>query len=125
MRLPNYREYIVLPEYEWITRLLEKGIAVHHSGIAPVFREMVEILFGKGYIKLLFATETFAVGINMPTKSVIFSSLSKFDGKGFRLVKGHEYTQMAGRAGRRGKDVKGHIFHLNNLLNAHYFYFYK
>uniref|UniRef100_A0A6C0LWY7 Helicase n=1 Tax=viral metagenome TaxID=1070528 RepID=A0A6C0LWY7_9ZZZZ len=116
MRLPNYREYIVLPEYEWITRLLEKGIAVHHSGIAPVFREMVEILFGKGYIKLLFATETFAVGINMPTKSVIFSSLSKFDGKGFRLVKGHEYTQMAGRAGRRGKDIKGHIFHLNNLF---------
>ena len=51
MRLPNYREYIVLPEYDWITRLLEKGIAVHHSGIAPVFREMVEILFGKGYIK--------------------------------------------------------------------------
>ena len=94
----------------------KKGIAVHHSGIAPVFREMVEILFGKGYIKLLFATETFAVGINMPTKSVIFSSLSKFDGRGFRLLKSHEYTQMAGRAGRRGKDTKGYIFHLNNLF---------
>ena len=116
MRLPNYREYIALPEYDWITKLLEKGIAVHHSGIAPVFREMVEILFGKGYIKLLFATETFAVGINMPTKSVIFSALSKFDGKGFRLLKSHEYTQMAGRAGRRGKDTKGYIFHLNNLF---------
>ena len=116
MRLPNYREYIALPEYDWITKLLEKGIAVHHSGIAPVFREMVEILFGKGYIKLLFATETFAVGINMPTKSVIFSSLSKFDGRGFRLLKSHEYTQMAGRAGRRGKDTKGYIFHLNNLF---------
>tara|TARA_B100001093_G_scaffold519498_1_gene608809 strand:+ start:1632 stop:4127 length:2496 start_codon:yes stop_codon:yes gene_type:complete len=116
MRLPNYREYIALPEYDWITKLLQKGIAVHHSGIAPVFREMVEILFGKGYIKLLFATETFAVGINMPTKSVIFSSLSKFDGRGFRLLKSHEYTQMAGRAGRRGKDTKGYIFHLNNLF---------
>jgi superfamily II RNA helicase len=115
MRLPNYREYIALPEYDWITKLLEKGIGVHHSGIAPVFREMVEILFGKGYVKLLFATETFAVGINMPTKSVIFSALSKFDGKGFRLIKSHEYTQMAGRAGRRGKDVKGVIFHLNNM----------
>jgi len=116
MRLPNYREYIALPEYDWITKLLEKGIAVHHSGIAPVFREMVEILFGKGYIKLLFATETFAVGINMPTKSVIFSALSKFDGKGFRLLKSHEYTQMAGRAGRRGMDLFGYVFHLNNLL---------
>ena len=116
MRLPNYREYISLPEYDWITKLLQKGIAVHHSGIAPVFREMIEILFGKGYIKLLFATETFAVGINMPTKSVIFTSLSKFDGKGFRLLKSHEYTQMAGRAGRRGKDTKGYIFHLNNLF---------
>ena len=63
-----------LPEYHWITKLLEKGIADTHSGITPVFREMIEILFGKGYIKLLFATETFAVGINMPTKAVIFSS---------------------------------------------------
>jgi len=116
MKLPNYREYICLPEYDWITKLLEKGIAVHHSGITPVFREMVEILFGKGYIKLLFATETFAVGINMPTKTVIFSSLTKFDGKGFRNVRAHEYTQMAGRAGRRGKDTKGYVIHLNNLF---------
>ena len=77
MKLPNYREYLLLPEYDWLTKLLEKGIAVHHSGITPVFREMVEILFGKGYIKLLFATETFAVGINMPTKTVIFSSMTK------------------------------------------------
>jgi len=115
MKLPNYREYLLLPEYEWITRLLEKGIAVHHSGITPVFREMIEILFGKGYIKLLFATETFAVGINMPTKTVIFSSLTKYDGKGFRLLKPHEYTQMAGRAGRRGLDIKGNIFHIDNI----------
>ena len=116
MKLPNYREYICLPEYDWITKLLQKGIAVHHSGITPVFREMVEILFGKGYIKLLFATETFAVGINMPTKTVVFSSLTKFDGKGFRNVRSHEYTQMAGRAGRRGKDTKGYVIHLNNLF---------
>ena len=116
MRLPNYREYICLPEYDWITKLLQKGIAVHHSGITPVFREMVEILFGKGYIKLLFATETFAVGINMPTKTVLFSSLTKFDGRGFRNVRSHEYTQMAGRAGRRGKDTKGYVIHINNLF---------
>ena len=116
MKLPNYREYTSLPEYHWITKLLEKGIAVHHSGITPVFREMIEILFGKGYIKLLFATETFAVGINMPTKAVIFSSLTKFDGNKFRNLYSHEYAQMAGRAGRRGKDTRGYIFHLVNLF---------
>ena len=115
MKLPNYREYLLLPEYIWITKLLEKGIAVHHSGITPVFREMIEILFGKGYIKLLFATETFAVGINMPTKTVIFSSLTKYDGKSFRFLKSHEYTQMAGRAGRRGLDDKGNVIHLDNI----------
>jgi superfamily II RNA helicase len=115
MKLPNYREYLLLPEYDWITKLLEKGIAVHHSGITPVFREMIEILFGKGYIKLLFATETFAVGINMPTKTVIFSSLTKYDGKSFRFLKSHEYTQMAGRAGRRGLDDKGYVIHLDNI----------
>ena len=94
-------ENISLPEYDWLTKLLEKGIAVHHSGITPVFREMVEILFGKGYIKLLFATETFAVGINMPTKAVVFSSLTKFDGKGFRYLHSHEYSQMSGRQKRK------------------------
>lgn len=116
MKLGNYREYISLPEYDWITKLLEKGIGVHHSGITPVFREMIEILFGKGYIKLLFATETFAVGINMPTKAVIFSSLTKFDGKKFRYLHSHEYSQMSGRAGRRGKDDKGYVFHLNGMF---------
>ena len=66
MKLPNYREYINLPEYLKITKLLKKGIAYHHAGVTNVFREMIELLFSKGYIKLLFATETFSVGINMP-----------------------------------------------------------
>ena len=83
----------------------------------PIFREMVEILFSKGYIKLLFATETFAVGINMPTKTVIFTSLNKFDGSYNRDLMSHEYTQMAGRAGRRGLDTVGHVIHLNNIFN--------
>lgn len=116
MKLGNYREYISLPEFDWMTKLLEKGIGVHHSGITPIFREMVEILFGKGYIKLLFATETFAVGINMPTKAVVFSSLTKYDGNKFRYLHSHEYSQMSGRAGRRGKDTKGYVFHLNGLF---------
>lgn len=96
--------------------LLEKGVAIHHAGIMPILREMVELLFAKGYIKLLFATETFAVGINMPTKTVIFTDLNKFDGTGMRPLYSHEYTQMAGRAGRRGIDTIGHVIHLTNLF---------
>ena len=116
-KLPNYDEYLNLPEYLSLVSLLEKGIAIHHAGIMPILREMVELLFAKGYIKLLFATETFAVGINMPTKTVLFTDLNKFDGSGMRPLYSHEYTQMAGRAGRRGIDNVGHVIHLTNLFN--------
>ena len=115
-KLPNYEEYLNLPEYISMMSLLEKGVAIHHAGIMPVLREMVELLFAKGYIKLLFATETFAVGINMPTKTVLFTDLNKFDGSGMRPLYSHEYTQMAGRAGRRGIDTIGHVIHLTNLF---------
>ena len=115
-KLPNYHEYIQLPEYAFMMSLLEKGIAIHHAGIIPVLREMVELLFSKGYIKLLFATETFAVGINMPTKTVLFTDLNKFNGSEVRPLYSHEYTQMAGRAGRRGIDTIGHVIHLTNLF---------
>lgn len=116
-KLPNYREYLDLEEYRSMISLLEKGVAIHHAGIMPVLREMVELLFDRGYIKLLFATETFAVGINMPTKTVIFSSVDKWDGNGRRLLYPHEYTQMAGRAGRRGLDKIGHVIHCCNLFD--------
>ena len=116
-KLNNYKEYIQLEEYREMIKLLQKGIAIHHAGVMPVLREMVELLFEKKYIKLLFATETFAVGINMPTKTVIFTSLSKFSGQGMRYLLPHEYTQMAGRAGRRGIDTVGHVIHCNNLFN--------
>ena len=119
-KLPNFKEYINLPEFDMITRLLEKGVAIHHSGIMPIFREMIELLFSKGYIKLLFATETFAVGINMPTKTVIFTGFDKFNGSGMRMIYPHEYTQMAGRAGRRGLDTIGHVIHLNNMFQLPY-----
>lgn len=115
-KLPNYQEYLNLPEYVSMISLLEKGIAIHHAGIMPILREMVELLFAKGYIKLLFATETFAVGINMPTKTVLFTDINKFDGSGLRPLYSHEYTQMAGRAGRRGIDTIGHVIHLTNLF---------
>jgi len=119
-KLPDYQDYEQLPEFRQIVGLLQKGIAVHHSGMLPVFKEMIEMMFDLGYVKLLFATETFAVGINMPTKTVLFSSLEKFDGDGFRMLLGHECTQMAGRAGRRGLDTVGHVIHLNNLFDVPY-----
>jgi len=116
-KLDNWREYTKLPEFINIVKLLKKGIAVHHSGVTPVFREMIELLYNEGMIRLLIATETFAIGINMGIRSVIFTGLTKFDGRGFRYLYSHEYGQAAGRAGRRGKDVKGYIFHLNNLFD--------
>jgi superfamily II RNA helicase len=103
-----------LPQYQTLRALLERGIAFHHSGLLPVLKEMVEILFGRGFIKLLFATETFAVGINMPTKTVIFTGYRKYDDGtgGMRMLNTDEYIQMAGRAGRRGKDDRGLVLYL-------------
>jgi len=117
-KFKNYKEYMLLEEYQDVITLLKKGIAIHHAGIMPVIREMVELLFEKRYIKLLFATETFAVGINMPTKTVIFTSLNKFSGSKMRDLLPHEYTQMAGRAGRRGIDTIGHVIHCSNLFKS-------
>jgi superfamily II RNA helicase len=117
-KLPNYKEYLNLPEYVQMVSLLEKGVAIHHAGVMPVLRELVEILYSRGYIKLLFATETFSVGLNMPTKTTIFTDISKFDGSSLRQLHAHEYTQMAGRAGRRGIDVVGHVVHLPNLYSS-------
>jgi superfamily II RNA helicase len=117
-KLPNYQEYLQLPEYLSMVALLEKGIAIHHAGVMPILREMVELLYAKGYIKIVFCTETFAVGINMPTKTVLFTDITKFDGNVQRVLYSHEYTQMGGRAGRRGMDTIGHVIHLNNLFHS-------
>ena len=116
-RLTNYKEYLALPEYQKIVALLQHGIAIHHAGVMTVLREMVELLFERGFIRMLVATETFAVGINMPTKTVIFTSVTKFDGHGPRPLFPHEYTQMAGRAGRRGIDTVGQVIHCSNLIS--------
>ena len=103
-----------LPQYNALRGLLEKGIAFHHSGVLPILKEIIEILFGRGLIKVLFATETFAVGINMPTKTVVFTGFRKYDDgcQGMRQLNTDEYIQMAGRAGRRGKDDKGIVIYL-------------
>ena len=107
-----------LPQYHTLRSLLERGIAFHHSGLLPVLKEIVEILFGKGLVKLLYATETFAVGINMPTKTVVFTGYRKYDDAtgGMRMLNTDEYIQMAGRAGRRGKDDKGLVLYLPDRM---------
>jgi len=115
-KLPNYKEYLELPEFSELVGLLEKGIAIHHAGMISVFREIVELFLSKGYVKVLFCTETFALGVNFPIKTVLFTSDSKFDGNSMRTLWSHEYTQMAGRAGRRGHDKVGTVIHLNNLF---------
>lgn len=113
-KISNWKEYSVLPEYQVYLKLLEKGIGVHHAGMLPVFREIMEILYDQKYIKVLVATETFAIGLNMPTRSVIFTSLYKHDGYALRLLRSHEFIQMAGRAGRRNIDTIGYVILLTN-----------
>jgi superfamily II RNA helicase len=115
-KLPNYEEYLHLPEYVNTIKLLRKGVGIHHAGLMPVLREMTELLFAKGFIKILFCTETMSVGINLPVKTTIFTDINKFNGEIIRTLHSHEYTQAAGRAGRLGLDVVGHVIHLNNLF---------
>jgi len=109
------------PQMHRLRELAMRGIAFHHSGLLPFLKEILEILFAKGYIKVLFATETFAVGINMPTKTVIFTSLEKYTDGGFRPLLSSEYIQMAGRAGRRGKDDKGLVLYIPQKDPLEYF----
>ena len=114
-RVKNWKEYMALPEYQQYVNLLERGIGIHHAGMLPIFREMIEILYDQKYIRVLFATETFAIGLNMPTKTVCFTSLFKHDGNQLRQLYSHEFIQMAGRAGRRNIDTIGHVIMMTNL----------
>ena len=115
-KLPNYEEYLHLPEYVNTVKLLRKGVGIHHAGLMPILREMTELLFARGFIKILFCTETMSVGINLPVKTTIFTDINKFNGEIVRTLYSHEYTQAAGRAGRLGLDKVGHVIHLNNLF---------
>jgi len=117
-RLPNYEEYMRLPEFIELSTLLSKGIGIHHSGMIPILREMVEVFISKKYIKVLFATESFAIGLDCPIKTCVFTGITKFDGDNNRMLQSHEYTQMAGRAGRRGIDKVGYVIHCNNLFRS-------
>lgn len=99
----------ILPQIRRLRDLLARGVAVHHGGLLPIVKEVVEILFAKTLVKVLFATETFAMGLNLPTRTVVFSGFRKHDGRSFRDLLPGEYTQMAGRAGRRGLDPVGSV----------------
>jgi ATP-dependent RNA helicase DOB1 len=101
-----------LPQIETLLPLLKRGVGIHHGGLLPILKEIIEILFQEGLIKCLFATETFSIGINMPAKTVVFTSTRKFDGKDFRWITSGEYIQMSGRAGRRGKDDRGIVIQM-------------
>lgn len=103
--LPS-EDYGVLGFYEW-SQALERGIASHHAGLLPMFKETVEELFQRGLIKVVFATETLAVGINMPARTVVLEKLVKWNGESHVAVTPGEYTQLTGRAGRRGIDIEG------------------
>ncbi|OLL22398.1 putative ATP-dependent RNA helicase, partial [Neolecta irregularis DAH-3] len=103
----------LLPQIARMRDFLGRGIAVHHGGLLPIVKEIVELLFARGLVKILFATETFAMGVNMPAKSVVFSSMRKHDGQSLRDLLPGEMTQMAGRAGRRGLDVTGTVIILS------------
>lgn len=109
-KLSKYKdEYSSLPQYKQIKTMINIGVAYHHAGLLPVLKEIIEILFKKGLIKVLFATETFAVGVNMPTRTVIFTELEKYTKTGRRFLSTAEYKQMSGRAGRRGIDTMGNV----------------
>ncbi|ORE02182.1 antiviral helicase [Rhizopus microsporus var. microsporus] len=96
-----------LPQIQQLLPLLRRGIGVHHGGLLPIMKETIEVLFQEGLLKVLFATETFSIGLNMPAKTVVFTSVRKYDGKSTRWVTSGEYIQMSGRAGRRGLDERG------------------
>ena len=108
------------PATEGLRAAAARGVLYHHAGLLPIHKEIVERLFDTGMIKLLFATETFALGVNMPARCVIFDSLRKFDGVDIRWLKTRDYLQMAGRAGRQGIDDEGLVLSKLYLRDASY-----
>jgi ATP-dependent RNA helicase HelY len=102
----SVEDLTVLGYERWLS-VLESGVGSHHAGLIPAFKETVEELFLKGFVRVVAATETLALGINMPARTVILDSLSKFDGEGHEMLKPSDYTQLTGRAGRRGIDTEG------------------
>ena len=118
-RINNFFDKVIssFPEQEqnikqikYIKNLLQYGIGVHHSGLLPILKEIIEILYLKGLIKILIATTSFSIGLNMPTRTVIFISLYKYHDNKRQILSSSEFLQMSGRAGRRGKDLSGNVY---------------
>lgn len=98
-----------LEQVQTIVTLARKGIGFHHAGLLPILKQLVEILFARGLMEVVFATDTLALGINMPARTVVVGRMSKWDGRRRRMLIPNEFQQMAGRAGRRGMDPFGHV----------------
>jgi len=107
-----------MQSYQKLRQVLDRGIAYHHAGLLPNLKDIVERLFEKGLISALYATETFAVGVNMPARTVCFDALEKYDGYMFRYLNSKEYFQLAGRAGRRGIDTQGTVIAIADRLRT-------
>jgi superfamily II RNA helicase len=120
-KLNNYHVYLNSRQLIDMKKILTKGVAYHHSGLMPVLKEIIEILYSKKLIKVLFATETFAIGVNMPSNSVIFTDIKKYSNNGMRFLHTHEYAQIAGRSSRPGLNNKnnnfGTVILLQNLFD--------
>ena len=116
-KLHNKDVYLNSPEYFNLLQILKKGVGFHHSGLRTVFKEIIELLYSNGLIKVLFATESCAVGVNFPVKTVVFTALMKYSNTGKRYLTTSELLQMAGRAGRRGLDKTGTVIYLTNMMN--------
>lgn len=125
-KFPNHKDLMGLDQTKEVFGLAAKGVCYHHAGLLPPLKEIIQELFSAGLIKVLFVTETFAAGVNMPAKTVVFTGLTKYDdhagngsGGGFRILLPEEYGQMAGRAGRRGMDTEGVVIHLPFDIRHH------
>ena len=99
-----------IPQVQELEEILQSGIGMHHAGLLPILKETIEVLYSRGLIKILFATTSFSIGLNMPTRTVVFTDLYKFNDTSKCILSSSEYLQMCGRAGRRGKDDKGNIY---------------
>ena len=99
-----------IPQIKEVLEILKSGIGLHHSGLLPILKEIIEVLYSQGLIKVLFATTSFSIGLNMPTRTVVFTDLYKFNEGKKEIMSSSEYLQMCGRAGRRGIDTIGNVF---------------
>lgn len=110
----GHKDLMAIRQTQEVEKLVSRGVCYHHAGLLPPLKEIIQELFSCGLVKVLFVTETFAAGVNMPAKTVVFTGIQKYDNhvNGFRILLPEEYGQMAGRAGRRGMDTIGTVIHL-------------